>query len=157
MAIRSTPPEPIPSIPQSAAVRAWETMRRRALMDPATATLDRKLTISMGRAIRDAGTRQAIRAAKNKPSVPVTVTIDQIMAKLRANDYRCALTGLPFWDDDADRFGPTIPTIDRIDVDGPYSDENTRVVLLGVNSLRGRGSDADMLRIARALVDRWGA
>jgi hypothetical protein len=32
------------------------------------------------------------------------------------------------------------------------SDANTRVVLIGYNSGRGRGSDADMLRMCEAVV-----
>ena len=41
---------------------------------------------------------------------------------------------------------PTIPTVERIDPDGPYSDDNIRVVCLGVDALRGRGSMDDMAR-----------
>jgi hypothetical protein len=76
------------------------------------------------------------------------------MTKLAAQDYRCAISGLPFYVDDADRFGPACPSLDRIDQDGDYSDANLRIVYLGINSLRGRGSDADVLRIARAIVGR---
>jgi hypothetical protein len=54
--------------------------------------------------------------------------------------------------DEADRFGPTMPSLDGIDCDGAYSDDNLRVVLLGVNILRGRGSEADMYRMAQALA-----
>jgi hypothetical protein len=35
-----------------------------------------------------------------------------------------------FRQDPFGRFGPTLPSIDRIDPDGPYSDDNTRVVCL---------------------------
>ncbi|MEM5296936.1 hypothetical protein VSR82_21720 [Burkholderia sp. JPY481] len=77
------------------------------------------------------------------------------MAKLAENDYRCAVTGLPFYVDEAEKsFGPSRPSLDRIEVGGPYSADNLRVVLLGVNALRGCGSDADMVRIARAIVGR---
>ncbi|WP_143325701.1 hypothetical protein [Paraburkholderia ribeironis] len=74
--------------------------------------------------------------------------------KLAAQDYRCAISGLPFYVDDADHFGPACPSLDRLDTDGDYSDANLRVVYLGLNSLRGRGSDADVLRIARAVVGK---
>ena len=82
----------------------------------------------------------------------VTITLDQVLAKLKANDYRCALTGLEFWMDEADQYGPSMPSLDRSDPDGDYSDANVRVVLYGVNALRGRGSAADMYRIAAALM-----
>src|ERR1700722_12361469 len=93
--------------------------------------------------------RQAVKAGKGRRTVQVTVTVEQLMAKLKRHSFCCALTGLPFWSDDADRFGPTMPSLDRIDCDGDYRDENVRVVLLGVNSLWGRGSEADMYRMAQ--------
>jgi len=139
------------------AQKAWQTRRRSAELPAATRALERKLRLAMTGAIRLARTRQAKRAATGKPAVAVTVTVDQLMAKLRANNYRCALTGLEFWNDDSDRFGPTLPSLDRIACNGPYSNSNLRVVLLGINSLRGRGSDADMDRICAARVARAGA
>src|SRR5690348_2224379 len=101
-----------------------------------------KLTQSMRGAIRFAQRRQAAKAVKGYLTVAVSVTLDQLMEKLRADDYRCALTGLEFYVDDGGSYGPTRPSIDRINPKGPYSNKNTRVVLLGVNGLRGEGSDA---------------
>jgi hypothetical protein len=105
-------------------------------------------------AINFAARRQAVRAAKGRSTVKVTVTVEQLMTKLRNSSYCCALTGLPFWTDDSDGFGPTVPSLDRVDCDGNYSDASVRVVLLGVNILRWRESEADMYRIARALAAR---
>jgi hypothetical protein len=140
---------------RQAALKAWNTIRaRKARVGGPNDELENRLRVSMRGSINFATRRQAVKAAKGRPTVQVTVTVEQLMEKLRVNDYCCALTGLPFWDDDADRFGPTIPTLDRMDCDGDYSDANVRVVLLGVNGLRGRGSEADMYRIAKALTDR---
>ena len=89
-------------------------------------------------------TRSAISAAKKRQAalgdrgVAVTMTSDVLMAKLHAANYRCALSGVEFRQDPFGGFGPTLPSIDRIDPDGPYSDHNTRVV-----NLRCRGSMAD--------------
>ncbi|HTV46231.1 MAG TPA: hypothetical protein VMF05_13040 [Stellaceae bacterium] len=113
-----------------------------------------RLRTSMRRAIGDAKIREQTKVAKGGRSAAVTITLDQVMTKLKADNYCCALTGLEFWTDDADRYGPTMPSLDRIDPDGDYSDGNIRVVLYGVNGLRGRGSDADMYRIAAALIHR---
>jgi hypothetical protein len=100
-----------------------------------------------------AGARR--RQEGRKVPVAVTVTIGELMAKLAAQNFSCAITGLPFYVDDATKsFGPSRPSLDRIKVGGDYSAENLRIVLLGVNSLRGCGSDADMLRMARAIVNR---
>lgn len=111
-----------------------------------------RLRSSMRRAIGDAKIREQNKAAKGGRSAAVTITLDRVMAKLAVNNYCCALTGLEFWLDEADRYGPNMPSIDRIDPDGEYSDANVRVVLYGVNGLRGRGSDADIYRIAAALI-----
>ena len=140
---------------RQAARKAWGTIRARktGVTGPNDA-LEARLRASMRGAINFAIRRQAIKAAKGRNTVNVTVTVEQLMTKLRNSNYCCALTGLPFWTDDADRFGPTMPSLDRIDCDGDYSDANVRVVLLGVNSLRGRGSETDMFRIAEALTAR---
>ena len=71
------------------------------------------------------------------------MTSDVLMAKLRAASFRCVLSDTEFRNDDGGRFGPTIPTVERIDPDGPFSDDNTRVVCLGVDALRRRGSSDD--------------
>ncbi len=90
-------------------------------------------------------------AKKANPAV-VEVTLDEIMEILRRQNYRCAITGLPFWCGSAAAYGPTIPSIDRMHASDGYTRGNVRVVLLGVNGLRGSGSDDDMLMIARAVV-----
>jgi hypothetical protein len=125
----------------SPAQRAWQT-RRNPLPEQ-----QRRLRQSMQGSIQGAKRREKEKGAMG---AEVTVTIDQLMTKLAANDFRCAVTGLAFWSC-GKRFGPTIPTVDRLDPDGDYSDANTRVVLLGVNALRGCGSDADMRTIAAAI------
>lgn len=71
------------------------------------------------------------------------MTSDGLMAKLRAASFRCVLSGAEFCNDGSGLFGPTIPTVERIDPDGPYSDDNTRVICLGVDALRGRASVVD--------------
>jgi hypothetical protein len=90
--------------------------------------------------------------AKGKRAATVTLTVEELLAKLNASGNRCALTGLEFWTDDGGSYGPTCPSIDRINPKGDYTDPNTRITLLGVNSLRGEGSDEDMYRIAEALI-----
>lgn len=143
----------------AAARKAWITRRVSAAGGPVVVdervVYIARLRTSMGRSIGLARERQAKRAAQGKTAAAVTVTVDELMAKLAANDYRCAVTGLPFYVDDAAvSFGPSRPSLDRIETGGDYSDANLRVVFLGVNSLRGCGSDADMLRIASAIVER---
>ena len=147
----------MPTDRSAAASKAWVTRRAATDVTSEQMAYVRRLRASMRGAIAFARRRQEKRAAQGKPVVAVTVTLDELMAKLAAHDYCCAISGLPFYTDDADRFGPSCPSLDRINADGDYSNENVRVVYLGINGLRGRGSDADVLRIARAIVANTGA
>ena len=83
--------------------------RKAGVAEPNDA-LEARLRSSMRGAINFAARRQAIKATKGRSTVNVTVTLQQLMTKLRNSNYCCALTGLPFWTDDADRFGPTMPS-----------------------------------------------
>lgn len=114
-----------------------------------------RLVRSVKGMIRFAERRQAVRETKGKAGVAVTITEQQAEALLAKAGYCCALTGLRFWTDTGlHSYGPMSPTFDRIEHAGPYSQANLRVVLSGVNAMRGSGSDADMYRIAGALVLR---
>lgn len=67
----------------------------------------------------------------------------------------CELSGLPF-DVTPSGSGPRAfsPSIDRIDAVQGYLISNCRIILFGINAMKGPGSDEDLLTIARALVDR---
>jgi hypothetical protein len=99
----------------------------QALLAPETRQLERTWRSWTRSAISAAKKRQATRGERG---VAVTMTSDGLMAKLHAANYRCALSGVEFRQDPFGGFGPTLPSIDRIDPDGPYSDDNTRVVSL---------------------------
>ena len=111
-----------------------------------------RLRTSMRGAIAFAQRRQAKRLVAGKPAAAVTLTLSEIMGVLHDQRYRCALTGLAFYSLSGESYGPSRPSIDRIEHAGPYTLGNVRVVMLGVNSLRGTGTDADMYVIARALA-----
>ena len=51
---------------------------------------------------------------------------------------------------------PTIPTVERIDPDGPYSDDNIRVVCLGVDACADVARWT-MYRLARGLLENQSA
>lgn len=111
-----------------------------------------KLRASMRGAIEFARRRQAKRQLQGKPTAEVTLTLSEAMSVLQEQDYRCALTRLRFYSLSGESYGPSRPSIDRIKHAGPYSLGNVRIVFLGVNSLRGTGTDADMYVIAKALA-----
>jgi hypothetical protein len=62
----------------------------------------------------------------------------------------CALTGLKF--DLSRKLTPFSPTVDRIDNSKGYIKNNCRVILRGLNMLKGIGTDEDMYKIAAALI-----
>jgi hypothetical protein len=64
----------------------------------------------------------------------------------------CEITGLPF-----QKWGTSLhklyaPSVDRIDNSKGYMRDNCRMILYGINALKGEGTDQDMETIARALV-----
>jgi hypothetical protein len=116
--------------------------------DAADSAYVERLRRSMRGAINFARRRQALRASP----VVVDVTLEELMEILRRQYYRCAISGLPFWCGSTVSYGPTIPSLDRIRASEGNTRSNIRVVLLGVNGLRGSGSNEDMLLIAQAVV-----
>lgn len=81
-----------------------------------------------------------------------TLTAAETVEILERQNYRCALTGLEFWSGTLGSHKPRRPTKDRIKADGPYTADNVRIVLFGVNALRGSGTDAEMYEVAAALL-----
>jgi hypothetical protein len=117
-------------------------------MDTADPAYIERLRRSMRGAIDFARRRQDKKASP----VVVDITLDELMEILDWQDHRCAISRLPFWCGSPVAYGPTIPSLDRIQASKGYTRSNIRVVLLGVNGLRGSGSNADMLLIARAVM-----
>jgi hypothetical protein len=138
------------------AVEEMEMERKRApTAKPPAADVDtadpayiERLRRSMYGAINFARRRQAKKASP----VVVEITLDELMEILDWQDYRCAISRLPFWCGSPVAYGPTIPSLDRIQASKGYTRSNIRVVLLGVNGLRGSGTNDDMLLIARAVM-----
>lgn len=64
----------------------------------------------------------------------------------------CELTGIPF----VQRDKLFAASIDRIDNSKGYTPDNCRLILNGLNLFKNSGTDEDMLRIARALVEKVG-
>ena len=129
------------------------TIRAQALLAPEARQLERKWRSWTRSAISCAKKRQAERGERG---VAVTMTSDGLMAKLRAASFRCVLSGAEFHNDGGGRFGPTIPTVERIDPDGPYSDDNIRVVCLGVDACADVARWT-MYRLARGLLENQSA
>jgi hypothetical protein len=103
-------------------------------------------------AIALARARERLRATKGRPSARVNLSTAELRTILFKQSYRCALTRLRFYSLSGGPYGPSIPSIDRIHHDSPYTVGNVRVILLGINGLRGRGSGEDTYLMAEALL-----
>jgi hypothetical protein len=64
----------------------------------------------------------------------------------------CEITGIPFQlaKNNGNFYSPSI---DRIEASAGYTPDNSRFVLFAVNTLKGRGSDEDMILVARAICE----
>jgi hypothetical protein len=67
---------------------------------------------------------------------------------------RCAISGIEFERGTTGHY-PRSPSVDRIDPAKGYTQANCRFVLFAVNSLKGAGTDAEMLEIAKAIVSAF--
>ncbi len=80
------------------------------------------------------------------------VTLDQLMVIWESQGGRCAISGIVMtWAQG--RLLPTSITLDRKDPSKGYSADNIRLLCHAVNSFRGLMTDAEMLTMARAIVD----
>ena len=101
--------------------------------------------------VKDAARRQA----KEGSLLPVTITFESVMRILERQHFRCAVTGLRFrWGEVPRGPGRRSPSIDRIKPNGAYAPNNVRVVAYFVNVMRGRGTDAEMEKLAEIIVER---
>lgn len=66
---------------------------------------------------------------------------------------KCEITSIPFEQNGSRGPWPLSPTIDRINSKKGYTKRNSRFVLWGCNAIKGSGTDADMLKIAKAIVN----
>ena len=91
------------------------------------------------------------RNRERKTPVPFDLTIEWALERWTG---RCEITGLPFEVRKVGGPNPFSPSIDRINADNGYTQDNCRFVLFGINALKGNGSDEDVAGIAHALASR---
>lgn len=65
----------------------------------------------------------------------------------------CEITGIPFQMNGKAGPWPFSPSLDKIDPKKGYVQSNSRFILWGCNAIKGVGTDADMFKIAKAIVD----
>lgn len=67
---------------------------------------------------------------------------------------RCELSGLGFKTTETGICGPFSPSLDRIDPNKGYTLDNLRLILNGLNALKGDGTDEDLLQICKAVMEK---
>lgn len=94
------------------------------------------------------------RAAKNR--VPFSLTIDHVIELLEAQQFQCAISGLPLAAFPGSRsvYSPYGVSIDRIVPERGYVEGNVRVVALIVNVSLGSWGEEPLMRMAESLVTR---
>jgi|GEM_PF-3282481 len=104
---------------------------------------------------RSARSRVRLRGSTEKIAFDLTAE----WIRVRLEKGVCEVTGLPFkMPDGAGKSGPTCysPTLDRVVPSKGYTPENTRLVIHSFNAAKNDGTDADVLKMARALVEIHG-
>lgn len=66
---------------------------------------------------------------------------------------RCEITNIPFQTNGKAGPWPFSPSLDKIDPIKGYTQSNSRFILWGCNAIKGVGTDADMCKIAKGIVD----
>ena len=79
-----------------------------------------------------------------------SLDVDDLLPAMR--NGRCQVTGIKF-DMQARGLTPYSPSIDRINNSRGYTKDNVLLVIFGYNAAKGTGTHADVMAIARALID----
>lgn len=114
----------LPNEPAEAKARAAELLGQSVESD----------ALSAGRARRFAKKAHDNAFSRaNKRGQSYSLSPDAILLMMRSQNYRCAISGLPFSLDWSDGRNPFAPSLDRINNGLGYTPDNTRLVLSAVN------------------------
>jgi hypothetical protein len=93
--------------------------------------------------------------SKTAKKRPFTLTFEHVLIGVKRGT--CAVTGLPFdLKPHPTRYRNShAPSLDRIDNNGPYSDENVRVILMQLNTMKGEITDTELYSICKAFTESF--
>lgn len=92
--------------------------------------------------------------------IPCTMTLEHIVKGIEVEI--CSVTGFRFELGKQHQLAtsriknPYAPSVDRIDARKGYTNENTRIVIWQYNMAKGELTDAELLFLCRAIVERYG-
>jgi len=95
------------------------------------------------RLARDAKKRAA------KAGLPFALTVEWIEERILDG---CPLSGMQF-DLSPGMVNPFSPSVDKVKNHLGYTQDNCRVIIYGLNALKGTGTDADLLNISKVVID----
>ena len=95
------------------------------------------------RLVRDAKKRAM------KDGLPFDLTVEWIEERILDG---CPLSGMQF-DLSPGMVNPFSPSVDRVKNHLGYTQDNCRVIIYGLNALKGTGTDADLLNISKVVID----
>jgi hypothetical protein len=103
-----------------------------------------------------------VRGNARRRGIPVSITVDDIDAMMRAQGMRCAVSGIKFSSQrrpGGGRVRPFVPSVDRIDAKLGYEIGNIRVVCAAVNAALGDWGDELFHQIVLGVANkhRWAA
>lgn len=96
---------------------------------------------------------QVRRRTKVKDLPPMDFDAHWVLQQAEKQGHRCCVTGIPFDYTYSRRRHPFWPSLDRIDSDKGYVKGNVRLTCLIYNTALNTDTHADVLRMARALVE----
>ena len=95
--------------------------------------------------------REVKRRAKRK-GCECTITADWLNERLRP--MICEATGISLVWDGPDGDNPWAPSVDKIDPDGGYTEDNTQVTCWAYNWAKGKWSEDVISAVAHALIEK---
>lgn len=143
--------------------RIWhiKNRERRAAYDAERAIKYRDIRLAKDETKRCTAVHRAkslFMSARRRNSESFTLTFDHVLRGIEAGF--CPVTGLAFdlrpfeSRRSGKRCNPFAPSLDRIDSNKGYSDENTRIVIWQFNHMKGELSDAELRDVCRAFLER---
>jgi hypothetical protein len=79
------------------------------------------------------------------------ITLEWLFSEVERNEFKCALTGIPFFSptNAASLRNPYAPSIDRVDSASGYTRDNVRVVIFAINIMLSDWGQETFERVAR--------
>ena len=91
---------------------------------------------------------------KRDPHIEFELTMQDVFDKYDLQKGKCALSGLVMTNfrDGSGIKNPTNISIDRLDPDGDYTDDNIQLVCHAINMMKGKLDDDEFIRLCRAVA-----